>query len=68
LLWHFFEQPGKPGANWRHKTGLIHNGRHWNGWPGSTITSLLEPIGYIPPAEAEANYYRQLAKQATEVT
>ena len=22
---------------------------------------LLEPIGYIPPAEAEANYYRQLA-------
>ena len=25
---------------------------------------LLEPIGYIPPAEAEANYYRQLALQA----
>ena len=25
---------------------------------------LLEPIGYIPPAEAEANYYRQLASQA----
>ena len=25
---------------------------------------LLEPIGYIPPAEAEANYYRKLAKQA----
>lgn len=23
---------------------------------------LLEPIGYIPPAEAEAQYYRQLAK------
>ncbi|TSJ91200.1 IS3 family transposase [Chitinimonas sp. BJB300] len=23
---------------------------------------LLEPIGYIPPAEAEANYYQQLAK------
>jgi len=23
---------------------------------------LLEPIGYIPPAEAEANYYRKLAK------
>jgi hypothetical protein len=22
---------------------------------------LLEPIGYIPPAEAEDNYYRQLA-------
>ena len=28
---------------------------------------LLEPIGYIPPAEAEANYYRQLAEQ-TELT
>lgn len=28
---------------------------------------LLGPIGYIPPAEAEANYYRQLAKQATAV-
>ena len=25
---------------------------------------LLEPIGYIPPAEAEANYHRQLARQA----
>jgi putative transposase len=25
---------------------------------------LLEPIGYIPPVEAEANYYRQLATQA----
>lgn len=24
---------------------------------------LLEPIGYIPPAEAEANYYRELARQ-----
>ena len=24
---------------------------------------LLGPIGYIPPAEAEANYYRQLASQ-----
>ena len=26
---------------------------------------LLEPLGYIPPAEAEANYYRQLSAQAT---
>jgi transposase InsO family protein len=25
---------------------------------------LLEPIGYVPPAEAEANYYRKLASQA----
>ena len=28
---------------------------------------LLEPIGYIPPAEAEANYYRQLAEQAESI-
>ncbi len=28
---------------------------------------LLGPIGYIPPAEAEANYYRQLANQASTV-
>jgi putative transposase len=28
---------------------------------------LLEPIGYIPPAESEANYYRQLADQAVSV-
>lgn len=28
---------------------------------------LLEPIGYIPPAEAEANYYRELADQAAIV-
>ena len=28
---------------------------------------LFGPIGYIPPAEAEANYYRQLASQASTV-
>ena len=28
---------------------------------------LLGPIGYIPPAEAEANYYRQLASQRARV-
>ena len=28
---------------------------------------LLEPIGYIPPAEAEANYYHQLAEQTMSV-
>ena len=25
----------------------------------------LEPIGYIPPVKAEANYYRQLASQTS---
>ena len=28
---------------------------------------LLGPIGYVPPAEAEANYYRQLANQPSMV-
>ena len=28
---------------------------------------LLQPIGYIPPAEAEANYYRQLTEQTMSV-
>ena len=27
---------------------------------------LLEPIGYIPPAEAEANYYRALKTSTLE--
>nr|WP_143327174.1 IS3 family transposase [Paraburkholderia hospita] len=27
---------------------------------------LMEPLGYIPPAEAEANYYRQLETVAAE--
>jgi putative transposase len=27
---------------------------------------LMEPLGYIPPAEAEANYYRQLETSAVE--
>jgi putative transposase len=25
---------------------------------------LLEPIGYVPPPEFEADYYRQLAESA----
>lgn len=34
------------------------NWRRWSGFRGSTHHRLLEPIGYIPPAEAEANYWR----------
>ncbi|APZ43839.1 transposase, partial [Acidihalobacter ferrooxydans] len=26
---------------------------------------LMEPLGYIPPAEAEAHYYRQLRQPAS---
>lgn len=28
---------------------------------------LLGSIGYVPPAEAEANYYKQLASQVASV-
>lgn len=28
---------------------------------------LLESIGYVPPAEAEANYHRQLANNVIPV-
>jgi putative transposase len=38
--------------------------RDANGCPGSTTHRLLEPIGYIPPAEAEENYYSHLTEQA----
>ena len=33
---------------------------------GSTTTGM-EPLGYIPPAEFEANYHRQRAGQAATV-
>ena len=35
----------------------------WVSWFNSR--RLLEPIGYIPPAEAEANYWRQHAPVAS---
>ncbi len=33
----------------------------WVSWFNNV--RLLQPIGYIPPSEAEANYYRKLATQ-----
>jgi putative transposase len=37
----------------------------WVSW--FNYQRLLGPIGYVPPAEAEANYYRQLASQSSMV-
>jgi putative transposase len=37
----------------------------WVSW--FNHSRLLEPIGYIPPAEAEANYYRDLASRAAQL-
>ncbi len=38
---------------------------HWVHW--FNHTRLLEPIGYVPRAEAEANYWQQLVSEATPV-
>jgi putative transposase len=52
-------------APWRTKEAVELATLEWVSWFNNH--RLLEPIGYIPPAEAEANYDRQLASQATEV-
>ena len=61
--------------NGLYKAELIHRRAPWKTREAVELATLewvtwfnhqrlLEPIGYIPPAEAEANYYRQLASQA----
>jgi transposase InsO family protein len=58
--------------NGLYKAELIHRRAPWKTMEAVELATLewvswfnhhrlLEPIGYIPPAEAEANYYRQLA-------
>ena len=65
--------------NGLYKAELIHKRAPWKSREAVELATLewvswfnhhrlLEPIGYIPPAEAEANYYRQLAEQAAKVT
>ena len=49
-------------APWKTKESLELATLEWVSWFNNH--RLLEPIGYIPPAEAEANYYRHLASQA----
>ena len=49
-------------APWKTKEAVELATLEWVAW--FNHHRLLEPIGYIPPAEAEANYYRQLASQA----
>jgi len=49
-------------APWKTKASLETATLEWVSW--FNHQRLLAPIGYIPPAEAEANYYRQLARQA----
>jgi putative transposase len=52
-------------APWKTKEAVEMATLEWVSWFNNH--RLLEPIGYIPPAEAEANYYRQLASRATAV-
>ena len=49
-------------APWKTREAVELATLEWVAW--FNHVRLLEPIGYIPPAEAEANYYRQLAEQA----
>lgn len=64
--------------NGLYKAELIHRRAPWKTMEAVELATLewvswfnhhrlLEPIGYIPPAEAEANYYRQLSEQAIPV-
>jgi transposase InsO family protein len=49
-------------APWKTREAVELATLEWVSW--FNHHRLLEPIGYIPPAEAEANYYRQLTEQA----
>jgi transposase InsO family protein len=49
-------------APWKTKESVELATLEWVAWYNNH--RLMEPLGYIPPAEAEANYYRQLASQA----
>ena len=49
-------------APWKTREAVELATLEWVSW--FNHHRLLEPIGYIPPAEAEANYYRQLARRA----
>ena len=48
-------------APWKTRESVELATLEWVSW--FNHHRLLEPIGYISPAEAEANYYRQLASQ-----
>lgn len=52
-------------APWKNKEAVELATLKWVAW--FNHHRLLEPVGCIPPAEAEANYYRQLPSQATMV-
>ena len=50
-------------APWKTRAAVEMATLEWVSW--FNHHRLLEPIGYIPPAEAEVNYYQQLAEKTT---
>jgi len=52
-------------APWKTRKAVELATLEWVSW--FNHSRLLEPIGYIPPAEAEANYYRDLASRAAQL-
>jgi putative transposase len=48
--------------SWKNREAVEWTTLVWVDW--FNHRRLLEPIGYLPPAEAEANYYRQLTESA----
>lgn len=74
----FYDNALAETINGLYKAELIHRRAPWKTMEAVELASLqsvhwfnqhrlLEPIGYIPPAEAEANYYRQLPSQTAVV-
>ncbi|WP_312164954.1 IS3 family transposase [Massilia timonae] len=49
-------------APWKTREAVELATLEWVSW--FNHHRLLEPLGYIPPAEAEANYYKQLSSEA----
>ena len=73
-MWQVYARILPAYLNGLYKTELIHRRAPWKTKESLELATLewvswfnhhrlLEPIGYIPPAEAEANYYRQLAEK-----
>lgn len=51
-------------APWKTRESLELAILEWVAWFNNV--RLMESLGYVPPAEAEANYYRRLAEPAAQ--
>ncbi len=50
---------------WKTRKAVELSTLTWVSWCNNH--RLMGPLGYIPPAEAEANYYRQLVEESAAV-